>query len=264
MKKSKKCSKELFDYLFNNYSVWAVRLTKESLDKEISSKALADFPMFIVVNEGDGQKIRLHQHILVGHTEVSKISKKILTDIFKDLYEVKGNSEIMVQLARDKKKLAKYTLKSDPEPIFKGFPDHYLQALRTQSFEKDRFQKQYEILSKSLNDKDIGLGTYSSLLLRLKAECHQNVDVNTHSKHLISCGIRVGVINADDLTMTALNRAGIIDWTMDTSQKGELFFDYRSPELVHNFNPLRYNASHKNDDAYFESDSDVLSVASGL
>lgn len=109
--------------LQNFESWWAIRITVDDLDLEKTYKLFNHYDKFIVSEEGDGLNTRLHHHIILVTTESSDQIKDKIREVYPD---AKGNKCIYCKPSRDKRQLAKYTVK-EGNYKYKGFSDKFIE-----------------------------------------------------------------------------------------------------------------------------------------
>lgn len=215
MKKSKGHQKDptekqpsIEDLILRLCRFYHIRMTSEKLTKSKTENLLKEFPYYIIASEGDGIQVRHHQHIMVGHNDLSKIDPKILRSLIKETYQLTGNSEYSIKVCKNKKQLATYSVKEDENPLYKGFTPGQIQTFQKRSYDKDKFQKEYQKLQEKLDDDELSLGIYSNHLFHLKAETGQPVCMRSHQNHILSKAIKKGLIETHDLTNEIFRRLG--------------------------------------------------------
>lgn len=111
------------DECFNELEIWwAVRLSSfDKLSLETTQQMLSPFK-YIISEEGDGITTKYHQHIIL----VCDLDTEGVRALVKKTYpDCQGNKCIYIKACRDKKQLAKYTLK-EGNYVYKGFSKKYI------------------------------------------------------------------------------------------------------------------------------------------
>lgn len=101
---------------------WAIRITVEELELEKTEMIFKHYEKYIISEEGDGEFTRVHHHVILVTEEDSN---KIKENIRKVYPKATGNKCIYCRPAKDKRQLAKYTLKED-NYIYKGFSEEFI------------------------------------------------------------------------------------------------------------------------------------------
>lgn len=101
---------------------WAIRITTDNMTLERTASIFKDNDKYIISQEGDDDTTRLHHHVVLASDESSEDIKSKIRQVYP---EAKGNKCIYVKPSRDKRQLAKYTLK-EGNYIYKGFSEQFI------------------------------------------------------------------------------------------------------------------------------------------
>lgn len=228
--------------VLNTNDFYTIRITKDGLSLDDTLKVFDTFSYVIVSEEGDGQTVKNHQHIMVGDSDKEKINKNVLRDLVKSSFSVSGNKEYMLNVCNTPKKLASYTVK-DGSFVYKGFTSDQIKYFVIHSFEKDGFSKGYERLNEELVEGKIKIYQYGEQLLMLKAKYNQNISLNSHRMHMLSKCLKHGIIQVSTVNDMVLD--GICGQGYTRSQKEyDGYYD----------NSQTYSYDMKNMGQYIESD----------
>jgi hypothetical protein len=112
------------DEHFNVLEVWwAIRLSSfDSLSIETTKRMLEPYK-YIVSEEGDGITTKYHQHIILVYDTDTEGVRKLIKQTYP---ECQGNKCIYIKASKDKRQLAKYTLKEGLY-CYKGFSKEYIE-----------------------------------------------------------------------------------------------------------------------------------------
>lgn len=187
---------------FISHTCFHIRLTDSELNLQQSYDHFKKYKFLIVSQEGDGKEKQFHQHILLADvfTENVEATKTILREVLRQAYpHLKGNKNLSIKLARDKKALASYVMK-EGSYLTHGFSDRFIKAAIVLAYRTDTLKKKYKELTDSLSLGQIGLYQYSNQLLELKAQHDQPIYVNHHNAHIVMKAVKHGLMPASHIS----------------------------------------------------------------
>ncbi len=138
-----------------------------------------------------------------------RVERETLRDLVKEAYKLKGNSEYSMKVVKSKRNMSAYLLKEDDVVLYKGFTAAHMANFKKRSFNKDKFDVEYKKLMEQLDDDKVGLYDYSNLILDLKSQCNQPVNLRAHQNHILSKAIKKGILASSSITITVFRNLDI-------------------------------------------------------
>lgn len=165
---------------------WAIRITVEELDLEKTFKLFSYAQKFIVSEEGDGDNTRIHHHILLVTDETSDQIKVRIREVYPT---AKGNKSIYTKPSRDKRQLAKYTVK-EGNYKYKGFTEKYIQDTFKCSKAKTDLKKDIDKLEEDYILDKIGSLVFLEKYIELKVKHDQPLYTNHIKAYMMKMMIK--------------------------------------------------------------------------
>lgn len=110
------------EYLRNMEVWWAIRLSSfDELDIELTKNMFQPYA-YIISEEGDGVTTKYHQHILLVWDTDTETIRQLIKSVYPNCI---GNKCLYIKPSRDKRQLAKYTLK-EGKYFYKGFTKQFI------------------------------------------------------------------------------------------------------------------------------------------
>lgn len=181
---------------------WAIRLSSfDGLSLDATRTMFNDYK-YIISEEGDGITTKYHQHIvLVADTDTEGVRA-----IIKATYPAcQGNKCIYIKACRDKKQLAKYTLK-EGSYCYKGFSSQYITDTFKCAIAKTDLKKD---MTKNEDDFIIGkieLLQFTETYLTLKVKHDQPLYMNHVQAYITKMACRRNPKLARSLAMDILEK----------------------------------------------------------
>lgn len=191
------------DKIINELGEWyAVRLSSfDSLGMEKTTDMLKDY-RYILSEEGDGITTKYHQHIIWVYEGTIEQLRQIIKKTYP---ECSGNKCLYIKPSRDKKQLAKYTLK-EGKYTYKGFDEKYIQEMFKCSKPKTDLKKDIADNEDDyiMDRKDLNQFIESYLLI--KATHDQPIYMNHIESYIRKIMIKKNPKYAKGLTKVLLDR----------------------------------------------------------
>lgn len=176
------------DILENLESWWAIRITVDDLDLEKTYNLFNYSSKFIVSEEGDGDNTRIHQHILLVTDETSDKIKERIREVYPT---AKGNKCIYLKPSKDKRQLAKYTVK-EGNYKYKGFTEEYILNTFKCSKAKTDLKKDIHKLEDDYVLGNIRSHEFLEKFIELKVKHDQPLYTNHIKAYMMKMMIRSG------------------------------------------------------------------------
>lgn len=142
------------EMLMNLQQWYAIRLSSfDKLSLETTQKLFDDYA-YIISEEGDGITTKYHQHIILVYDGTTEQVREMIKGTYS---ECVGNKCLYIKACKDKKQLAKYTLK-EGKYVYKGFDPKFIEDTFKCSKQKTDLKK--EITD---NEDDLVLGRITEL-----------------------------------------------------------------------------------------------------
>lgn len=167
---------------------WAIRITVDELTLEKTESIFKEYEKYIISEEGDGENKRLHHHIVL---DTQEDSNKIKENIRKVYPNANGNKCIYCKPAKDKRQLAKYTLKED-NYIYKGFTEEFIKEHFKLSVAKTDLKKDIVKLEEDYILDKITTEQFTSRFIDLKVKYDQPLYTNHIVAYIRKMMIRSG------------------------------------------------------------------------
>lgn len=182
-------------------SWWAIRITVDELDLNKTYDLFNSYDKFIVSEEGDGDNTRLHHHILLVTTENAEQIKERIRVVYPT---AKGNKSIYTRPSRDKRQLAKYTIK-EGNYKYKGFSETYIQNTFKCAIAKTDLKKDITKLEDQLILGEIGFTLFLEKYVDLKVKHDQPLYTNHIKAYGMKMAVRSGVMSSRDYSVSLFN-----------------------------------------------------------
>lgn len=189
--------------LFENLEVWwAIRITVDDMDIDITCRIFEYCDKYIVSEEGDGLNTRVHHHVLLVSNEDAESIKKRIKDVYPTAY---GNKCLYCRPCRDKRSLKKYTLK-EGNFKFKGFDSKKIEDSYKTSVKKTDLKAAVVSNEDSLILGKISFVQFVEKYVDIKVSHDQPLYGNHIEAYATKVGIRAKVLSKRDYAKNLVNR----------------------------------------------------------
>jgi len=171
---------------------WAIRLTDPELDLEKTFKLFSYAARYIVSEEGDGDSTKLHQHILLYTEETGDQIRERIREVYPIL---KGNKSVYIKPSRDKRQLAKYTVK-EGQYKYKGFTPEYISETFKCSRAKTDLKKDISLLEEQFILHHIDSEEFLDRYVQLKVKHDQSLYTSHLTAYMRKMMVRNGTLSS--------------------------------------------------------------------
>ncbi len=167
---------------------WAIRITLDDVDLDKTYKLFDHYSKFIVSEEGGTDATKLHHHILLESDDTADQIKERIRVVYP---LAKGNKAIYTKPSRDKRQLAKYTVK-EGNYKYKGFTEQFITETFKCSKAKTDLRKQVTDNEDELILHKIEFNKFVENYINIKVKHDQPLYSNHIKAYCLKVGIRSG------------------------------------------------------------------------
>lgn len=187
----------------NLESWWAIRITTEVLELSKSYAIFDEFSdKFIISQEGGTDSTKLHQHVLLVTDQTDVFIKEQIRLVYPD---AKTNKGIYCRPSRDKRQLAKYTVK-EGEYLYKGFTTKYISDTFKTSIAKTDLKKEVTNNEDRYILGEITTEQFIEKYIEIKVKHDQNLYMNHIQAYITKLMVRQGSLKSSTLSDLIIHR----------------------------------------------------------